>query len=123
MDVLGAVRESVLSNSVESVEKLDNGQYYGVAGSVYPSSFLVPYKSQEGKGDFYTLDTVLFFAGKLAKGFTFGEYMRAAKEAGVETIKLVDRKVWCVFWDDVCTIQSHGTCFLAAFGELFDRKN
>jgi len=94
MDVLGAVRESVLSETVGNVERTSDGQYC-LGGSAYPSSFLIPYKSQEGKGDFYTLDTVLFFAGKLGNGFKFGEYIRAAKEAGIETIKLVDRKV-CV---------------------------
>lgn len=94
MEALGAIRENVLSNTLENVDQTPDGHYrLGSGGSVYPASFLLPYKSQEGKGDFYRLDTVLFFATKLGPRFKFGEYVRAAKEAGVESIKLVDRKV------------------------------
>lgn len=98
MDALGAVRDNVLSETMGNVEKTANGDYcLGAGGMMYPASFLVPYKSQEGKGDFYRLDTIVFFAAKLGRGFKFGEYVRAAKEAGVETIKLVDRKVCIMF--------------------------
>lgn len=121
MDVLGAVRDSVLSETVGNVERTSDGQFC-LGGSAYPSSFLVPYKSQEGKGDFYTLDTVLFFAGKLGKGFKFGEYMRAAKEAGVETIKLVDRKVCDVARVLSCMQGIYHDTLIAALGELLDRK-
>ena len=99
-----AVREKYLSKTLEGIEKTPDGMYdFGSGQSVYPATYLTPYKSQEGKGDFYSLDTVVFFAKKLGPGFRFGEYVRAAKEYGVDTIKLIDRKVRVVgsvknFW-------------------------
>lgn len=45
----------------------------------------------QGKGDFYDLETLLFFAKKLTTKFT--DYFKAARETGKPPVTFVDRKV------------------------------
>ena len=92
MEALSTVKQWFLDGRLEEVEQRDGVYDFGGEHS-YPKDALIPYKSQEGKGEFYSLDTLVFFAKRLGPGFKFGEYIRAGKEHGVDTIKLIDRKV------------------------------
>lgn len=92
MDALSSLRDLCIAKQIDGIEER-NGTFDLGGRNVFPGSYLTPFKSQEGKGDFYSVQVLVFFAKKIGPGFKFGEYVRAAKEAGVETIKLIDRKV------------------------------
>ena len=93
MDPLSALKEFVaggqLDQVVESGSQIDFGGRYS-----YDKAAATAYKSQQGKGDFYDLQTVLFFARSLVgPNFNFMEYFKAAKEKGLPPVKLLDNKV------------------------------
>jgi parafibromin len=48
------------------------------------------YRSGQGKGDFYDLQTVLFYVKNQDRNY--GDYLKAAKDKGLMQVKLLDRK-------------------------------
>ena len=92
MEALNAVRDSCLSGRIASLDKSNDAYDFG--DLVLPGTYLLPYKSLQGKGDFYSLDAVVYLAKKLlGPAFRYGEYVRVAKKEGVETVNIADCKV------------------------------
>lgn len=101
MEALNALRESVLSGAIATAERDATGNYT-LADLPLPASYLLPYKSLLGKGDFYSVDAVVYLAKKLvsaggASGFRYGEYVREAKRDGVPTVNIADWKILDAF--------------------------
>ena len=90
MDPLALLREFMLKQELDSVTKVGDRVVFGDRYS-FPASAKVGYKSQQGKGDFYTLDKVFAFATHLK--MPFGEYLRWAVSTGVGGVSGLDRKV------------------------------
>ena len=61
MEALNARRESVLSGAIATAER-DAAGNYNLADLPLPASYLLPYKSLLGKGDFYSVDAVVYLA-------------------------------------------------------------
>lgn len=98
---MNALRESVLSGAIATAER-DAAGNYNLADLPLPASYLLPYKSLLGKGDFYSVDAVVYLAKKLlsaggASGFRYGEYVREAKRDGVPTVNIADWKILDAF--------------------------
>ena len=97
MEALNALRESVLSGAVATAEKDAQGNF-SLGDLRLPASYKLPYKSLLGKGEFYSVDAVVYLAKKLliaggASGFRYGEYVREAKKEGVQTVNIADWKI------------------------------
>lgn len=102
MEALNALRESVLSGAIATAERDAAGNYTLADDLPLPASYLLPYKSLLGKGDFYSVDAVVYLAKKLlsaggASGFRYGEYVREAKRDGVPTVNIADWKILDAF--------------------------
>ena len=84
MEALNALRESVVSGGIATVDK-DNSDAFPLGGVNLPASYKLPYKSQMGKADFYSLGTAVVLAKYLSKiggtaKFRYAEYLREAKK-------------------------------------------
>jgi len=92
MDPIYVIRDFVVNGRLEEIaesgSEIDFGGSYSYRGTA-PTA----YKSQQGKGDFYDVQSVLFFARSLGPEFKFMDYFKAAKERGLMQVKMIDNKV------------------------------
>ena len=71
MDALSALRDLCVAKQIDAIEER-NGTFDLGGRNVFPGTYLTPFKSQEGKGDFYSVQVLTFFAKKIGPGFKFG---------------------------------------------------
>lgn len=95
MDPLSLLREFCISRQLDKVD-INNDRV--LFGDKYTFMRTMPttYKSQLGKSDFYTLETVLFFIKSFHGGKappTFPEYMAQARSKGLPYVSRIDMKV------------------------------
>ena len=76
-----------LSEVVEEGPVIKFGDDYS-----FDKKSLTAYKSNQGKGDFYDLQCVLFSVQSQNLGSSM-DYFKAAKERGITSVKILDRKV------------------------------
>jgi hypothetical protein len=93
MDPLSILRTFVVKKELDRVleqeSEIDFGGRFRFAKST-PTA----YKSEEGKGPFYDLQSVLFFARTFEKpDVSFQGYFKEAKERGLMSVRALDRKV------------------------------
>lgn len=95
MDPLTLLREFVVSGHADQVvlngDRVDFGGRYSFARSI-PTS----YKSQQGKEDFYKLESLLYFVKNFlttAAAPKYTDYFKSAKQLNLEPVSFLDRKV------------------------------
>ena len=92
MDPLSLLREHVSSSRIDQVvlagDRIDFGGRYS-----FPKAAPTSYKSQQSKGDFYDLESLLFFAQSLGPTFKFTDYFKKARKAGLTQVTYLDRTV------------------------------
>lgn len=74
-----------LDQVVESGSSINFGGRYS-----FENTAPTAYRSGQGKGDFYDLQTVLFYVKNQDRNY--GDYLKAAKDKGLMQVKLLDRK-------------------------------
>jgi Paf1 complex subunit CDC73 N-terminal len=90
MDPLTLLRDYNIKGQLESVVTRGDRIEFGDSFS-FPKSFHTAYKSR--KGDFYDLETVLFFLQSLKQGQKLGAYIKAAQAQKIKPVAFVDRQV------------------------------
>jgi len=95
MDPIFVLKDFVVAGELDKViEKGDNAEIDFGGRCSYENTAPTGYKSMKGKGAFYDLRSVLFFARSIGPDFTYMEYFKAAnKNKELGTIKLIDHKV------------------------------
>lgn len=88
MDPLSLLRDFVVDGNIDRV--IVEGDLVDFDGRVSFSITDPVYKSEQGKGDFYPLGDLLFYAQRLHQKFT--DYIKAAKAAGRKQVAFFDRK-------------------------------
>ena len=90
MDPLSLLRTFTINNEldhvVESGSEIEFGNRYS-----FDKTALTTYKSSQGKGDFYDLQSVLFFIKNV--DLPLKDYFTGTRNAGVAQIKQLDKKV------------------------------
>lgn len=93
MDPLSILRTFVVSKELDRVVERDSEIDFG-GRFCFAKSTPTAYKSEEGKGPFYDLQSVLFFARTFEKpDVSFQGYFKEAKERGLMSVRALDRKV------------------------------
>jgi len=88
MDPLSLLRDFVIDGNIDRV--VVEGDLVDFDGRVSFSITEPVYKSEQGKGDFYPLGDLLFYAQRLHQKFT--DYIKAAKAVGKKQVAFFDRK-------------------------------
>ena len=91
MDPLSLLRTFAMSNQLDLVVEMDEMINFGDSHS-FDMKDLTAYKSDHGKGAFYDLQSVLYFLKEI-KNHSFTDYFKAAKDAGLMQVKLLDYRV------------------------------
>ena len=91
MDPLTLLRDYIKGGRLSEVTIADDRVRFGDAFS-YPKSSKSSYRSKQGKGDFYELESLLFYARHIGSS-KFREYLRHAQTAKVAPVAFVDTRV------------------------------
>ncbi len=79
----------MINNELDQV--VESGSTINFGGRFsFENSAPTAYRSSQGKGEFYDLQSVLFYLKN--QGLNYGDYLKATKEKGVLQVKLLDRK-------------------------------
>lgn len=90
MDPLSLLRDFYENGSLGQVEV--HGDRVEFADKyAFPQVAKTAYKSNQGKGDLYPLDALLYFLRN--KDVPHAAYMKSAREAGFSSVAFIDRKV------------------------------
>ena len=100
MDPVSLLREWTISGKLDSI-RLGPDRVEFADSYSFRRDAATAYKAQKGKGDFYSLATLLVFLRN--KSTPFPQYVKITKEENVPTVSYLDRKVgaasadaWCV---------------------------
>jgi Paf1 complex subunit CDC73 N-terminal len=95
MDPLSLLREFYISSQLDQIEVKNDRIKFGEKFT-FLKTLPTAYKSQLGRGEFYTLETLLFFLKYFHGGEpnpSFPNYMQVARSSGLPYVSMVDRKV------------------------------
>ena len=93
MDPLTLLRDFVTQGHADQVQLVGDRVDYGGRYS-FPKAVRTSYKSEQGKKDFYDLESLLFFVRHLVGSSTkYMEYYKAAKQSNLTPVSFLDRKV------------------------------
>ncbi|KAK9823446.1 hypothetical protein WJX72_002818 [[Myrmecia] bisecta] len=89
MDPLTVLRDFTIRGQLDDVvvrgDRMEFGNSYN-----FPKAAPTPFKSMQGKGEFYPLDALLLFLQN--RHLRTGDYMKAAKDAGLSHVHFTDRR-------------------------------
>jgi parafibromin len=92
MDPLSVLRSFATSKDLGRVTQSDNEIDFG-GRARFEKNAPTAYKSEQGKGPFYDLETLLFFARSLERPeVSLMDYFKEAKDKGVKPVRAIDRK-------------------------------
>lgn len=91
MDTISILREYTVNGTLDQIDEKDSQINFGENYS-FDKSVSTGYKSNEGKDDFYDLETLVYFAKSLGPNYNYKDYYLAAKQKGIKQIKLIDIK-------------------------------
>lgn len=92
MDPLSVLRSFVMKNQLDQVVESESGSTIDFGGlHSFDKKALTAYKSEQGKGDFYDLQSLLFFIRDTDRSIF--DAMKIAKEQGLMQVKLIDKMV------------------------------
>lgn len=95
MDPLLLLRDFCINKQLDKIEVKNDRIKFGEKFT-FLKSMPTAYKSQLGKGDFYSVETILYFLKFFYGGkgsSSFSDYMQNARSAGLAHVSRVDRKV------------------------------
>eukprot|EP00242_Pyramimonas_sp_CCMP2087_P008402 CAMPEP_0198213576 /NCGR_PEP_ID=MMETSP1445-20131203/28947_1 /TAXON_ID=36898 /ORGANISM="Pyramimonas sp., Strain CCMP2087" /LENGTH=251 /DNA_ID=CAMNT_0043888239 /DNA_START=278 /DNA_END=1029 /DNA_ORIENTATION=+ len=90
MDPLRRLRDAVIRDELDSVVADDENITFGDQIS-FPKKLETSYKSQRGKGNFYSLEVLLFYMTK-GRQLAPGAYMQEANKTQLQAVSFIDRK-------------------------------
>lgn len=92
MDPLSILRSFVTSKDLGRVTQVDNDIDFG-GRARFEKNAPTSYKSEQGKGPFYDIETLLFFARSLERpDVSLMDYFKEAKDKGVKPVRAIDRR-------------------------------
>jgi parafibromin len=89
MDPLSVLRTFITNNELDQVVESGSSINFGGRFS-FENAVPTAYRSGQGKGEFYDLQTLLFYVKNMERNY--GDYLKAAKDKGLAQVKLLDRK-------------------------------
>lgn len=90
MDPLALLRQYTISDRIDQIIVVDERIQFGDQYD-FPKHIVTAYRSQQGQGEFYDLETLLMFLRNRA--VQHSQYLRSTKQNGVQAVTFQDRKV------------------------------
>lgn len=88
MDCLSVLREFAMNGKLDQVSITDTDVVFG-DGQSFPRDTKTAYKSNQGKGEYYQLDILVYYM----QNVDAPNYIANARAAGMKTVMFLDRKV------------------------------
>lgn len=89
MDCLSVLRDYAMHGKLEQVSITDTDVVFG-DGQRFPRDKKTAYKSNQGKGEYYQLDALVYYM----QNVDAPNYIASARAADMKTVMFLDRKVW-----------------------------
>jgi hypothetical protein len=92
MDPLSLLRDFYVRGQIGQVVAREDGKVDFGGRYVFDRHVKTAYASNAGKGEFYDLDSLLYYARSLAGGVKFTDYFKRAREQEKKQVSFIDKK-------------------------------